>query len=78
MSGIGVMDPSQGAAWRFQLDGILGALRPLAQRAGEMGDQPVIDLLTALQLAHEAAVKIETRSGFIPARSGVRLSKTRS
>lgn len=73
MDSIGVMSPSEGAAWRCQLDGMLGVLLPLTAKAGGAGDQPVIALLAALQDARTAAVKIENRQAAPPVRKGVSL-----
>lgn len=76
MSGIHVMDSGQGAAWRFQLSAMVNVLRPLAREAETKGDQPVIEMLAALEMAHAEAVKIEDRDQSSPLYRGVSLAKS--
>lgn len=75
VSDIHVMGPAEGAAWRFQIEGMLGALAHLADRAEASGDQPVVDLLTALKSAHTAASAIEDRRPVLTSGKGVSLAR---
>ena len=73
------MDANQGAALRFQLDGLLGSLTQVDQMAGVRDDRAVLQLVARLHEAREAAVEIETREQekeHKPARRGVVLVRT--
>lgn len=74
MSDIHTMAPAEGAAMRYQLDAMIGALSPCDRPACEAGDEPVIALLASLYAARRAAQMIEDR-GERPVRKGVRLAK---
>jgi hypothetical protein len=76
-----VMNSTEGAALRVQLDGMIAVLERFDQMAGLAGDEPVLRLIACLYGAREAASEIEMRpqpprieAVPLPAQ-GVRLSK---
>ena len=75
MSGIPAMPPSEGAALRYQLTGLLRSLSAYEQPLDETGDQDAADLVAAVRVALSAAVKIENRGTRATANRGVRLIK---
>ncbi len=56
-----VMNSTEGAALRVQLDGMIAALERFDQMAGLAGDQPVLRMIANLYAAREAASEIEMR-----------------
>lgn len=70
-----VMDTSEGAAWRFQLDAMLRVLGPMTRDAADAKDGAALRLIAALREAWEAAEEIELRAPADVAYKGVDLVK---
>lgn len=61
MSGIQAINPSEGAAWRVQIEAMLAALQPLAENTETMKDPLAVQLIAGLANARDAAQAIEVR-----------------
>lgn len=70
-----VMDAAEGAALRYQLDGMVNYLHRVAQEADDAKDEAVRRLVASLHGAREAADEIERRTPVDTPRRGVRLAK---
>lgn len=70
-----VMDATEGAAWRYQLDAMITVLNEVDDAAAEVDDAAVIRLIASLYAAREAAAEIEMRSAATK-RGGIRLVKS--
>jgi hypothetical protein len=75
MSGIHIMAPHEGAAVRYQLDGMIKALQAFDRPAAEAGDTTVTELLAGLWQARNAAQQVEDRLDVRAKRKGVQLAK---
>jgi hypothetical protein len=69
------MAPHEGAAVRYQLDAMIGALTTFDRPAAEAGDEPVSKMLAGLWQARNAAQQIEDRLDVRVKRKGVMLAK---